>query len=148
MRNNRKRRPTHPGEILREDVLPSAGLTQDKLARLLGVSRRTVSEIVHERRPVTTDMTHRLARAFGTSPEMWLGLQHRLGLILILKILFVGSGTRKDLGVFSLRRRSEVSRLFLQSNSSAQTEKRQIRQLHGLACSVREFSCPFPLDFV
>ena len=65
MRNNRKRRSTHPGEILREDVLPAAGLTQDKLARLLGVSRRTVSEILHERRPVTTDMAHRLARAFG-----------------------------------------------------------------------------------
>jgi addiction module HigA family antidote len=62
MLNNRKRRPTHPGEILREDVLPAAGLTQDKLARLLGVSRRTVSEILHERRPVTTDMAHRLAR--------------------------------------------------------------------------------------
>src|SRR3989454_8962250 len=72
--NNRKRRPTHPGEILRDDVLPAAGLTQDKLARLLGVSRRTVSEILHERRPVTTDMAHRLARAFGTSPGMWLGL--------------------------------------------------------------------------
>jgi len=75
MLNNRKRRPTHPDKILREDVLPAAGLTQDKLARLLGVSRRTVSEILHERRPFTTDMAHRLARAFGTSPEMWLGLQ-------------------------------------------------------------------------
>ena len=52
MRNNRKRRPTHPGEILREDILPAPGLTQDKLARLLGVSRRTISEILHERRPV------------------------------------------------------------------------------------------------
>src|ERR1700736_231123 len=75
MLNNRKRRPTHPGEILREDVLPAAELTQDKLACLLSVSRRTVSEILHERRPVTTDMAHRLARAFGTSPDMWLGLQ-------------------------------------------------------------------------
>ncbi|MFN2531108.1 MAG: HigA family addiction module antitoxin [Pyrinomonadaceae bacterium] len=64
MRNNRRRRPTHPGEILREDVLPAARLTQDKLAKLM--SRRTVSEILHERRPVTTDMAHRLARAFGT----------------------------------------------------------------------------------
>src|ERR1043165_9603084 len=73
--NKRKRRPTHPGEILREDVLPAAGLTQDKFAKLIGVSRRTISEILHERRPVTTDMAHRLARAFGTSPEMWLGLQ-------------------------------------------------------------------------
>ncbi|MCU1265942.1 MAG: family transcriptional regulator [Acidobacteria bacterium] len=71
MPNNRKRRPTHPGEILREDVLPAAGLTRDKLARLLGVSRRTISEILHERQSVTTDMAHRLARALGTSPEMW-----------------------------------------------------------------------------
>lgn len=78
--NNKKRRPTHPGEVLREDVLPAAGLTQDKLARLLGVSRRTISEILHERRPVTTDMAHRLARAFGTSPEMWLGLQQDVDL--------------------------------------------------------------------
>ena len=78
--SNRKRRPTHPGEILREDVLPGAGLTPDKLARLLGVSRRTISEILNERRPVTTDMAYRLARAFGTSPEMWLGLQHDVDL--------------------------------------------------------------------
>jgi addiction module HigA family antidote len=80
MLNNRKRRPTHPGEILREDVLPSAGLTQAELARVLGVSRRSVSEILHERRPVSTDMAHRLARAFGTSPEMWLGLQQDVDL--------------------------------------------------------------------
>src|SRR6266849_6752917 len=44
------------------------------------ISRRTVSEILHERRPVTTDMAHRLARAFGTSPEMWLGLQQDIDL--------------------------------------------------------------------
>ena len=78
--NNRKRRPTHPGEVLREDVLPAAGLTQDKLARLLGVSPRPVSEILHERRPVTTDMAHRLGRAFGTSPEMWLSIQQDVDL--------------------------------------------------------------------
>ena len=76
----RNRRPTPPGEILCEDVLSAAGLTQDKLARLLGVSRRTISEILHEHRPVTTDMAHRLARAFGTSPEMWLGLQQDVDL--------------------------------------------------------------------
>src|SRR6476469_4613161 len=78
--NNRKRRPTHPGEIMREDVLPGAALTQEKLARILGVSRRTISEILNERRPVTTDMAHRLARAFGTPPEMWLGLQQDVDL--------------------------------------------------------------------
>ena len=78
--NNRKRRPTHPGEILGEDVLPGARLTQDKLACLLGVSRRTISEILHERRPVTTDMPHRLASTFGTSPDLWLGLQQDVDL--------------------------------------------------------------------
>jgi addiction module HigA family antidote len=80
MVNKRKRRPTHPGEILREDILPAARLRQDKLAKFLGVSRRTISEILHERRPVTTDMAHRLARAFGTSPEIWRGLQQDVDL--------------------------------------------------------------------
>jgi addiction module HigA family antidote len=75
MLNNRKRRPTHPGAILREDILPETGLTQAQLADLLNVSRRTVSEIVNERRPVTTDVAHRLARVFDTTPEFWLRLQ-------------------------------------------------------------------------
>jgi addiction module HigA family antidote len=71
----RKRRPTHPGALLREDILPATGLTQTELAEALGVSRRTVNEIVQERRPVTTDMAHRLARAFNTTPESWLRMQ-------------------------------------------------------------------------
>jgi antitoxin HigA-1 len=75
MLNNRERRPTHPGEILREDILPAAGLTQTELARQLGISRRSVSQIVHERRPVTADMAHRLARVFDNTPEFWLNLQ-------------------------------------------------------------------------
>ena len=77
---NRKRRPTHPGAILREDVLRAAGFTQDEFARILRVSRWTIIKILHERRPVTTDIAHRLARAFGTSPEMWLGLQQDVDL--------------------------------------------------------------------
>ena len=60
--------------------IEAAGLTRDKLARLLGVSVQTISEILNERRPLTTDIAHRLARAFGTSPEMWLGLQHDVDL--------------------------------------------------------------------
>ena len=69
---------THPfGRDSARELLPAAGLTHDELAHLLGVSR-TVSEILHERRPVTTDMAHRSARAFGTSPEMWLGLQQEV----------------------------------------------------------------------
>jgi addiction module HigA family antidote len=80
MLNGRKRRPTHPGEILREDVLPATGLTQGEFANLLGVSRRTVNEILQEKRPVTVDMAHRLARALGTSPDVWLGLQQDIDL--------------------------------------------------------------------
>jgi addiction module HigA family antidote len=75
MLNGRKRRPVHPGEILREDVMPEIGLSQGEFADLLGVSRRTVNEILQERRPVTVDMAHRLARALKTSPDVWLGLQ-------------------------------------------------------------------------
>ncbi len=71
-------RPTHPGEILREDVLPAMGVTQEQLATLLGVSRRTISEIIHERRPVTADMAIRLGRLFGTTPTMWLNMQYAL----------------------------------------------------------------------
>ena len=71
----RKRRPTHPGELLREETLPAAGLTQTELAQRLGVSRRVVSEIIHERRSVTPDLAHRLARVFSTTPEFWLRLQ-------------------------------------------------------------------------
>ncbi|MBP7713038.1 MAG: HigA family addiction module antidote protein [Gammaproteobacteria bacterium] len=76
----RNRKPTHPGAILREDVLPSLGLTQGELAGRLGVSRRTVSEIVHERRPVTPDMALRLARLLGGSAESWLNMQRAVDL--------------------------------------------------------------------
>jgi antitoxin HigA-1 len=77
---NRKRRPTHPGEILREDVIPATGLTQEKLAQRLGVSRRTVNEILNERRPVSIDMAHRLARVFNTTPDFWINMQTALDL--------------------------------------------------------------------
>lgn len=80
MMSNRKRRPTHPGEVLREDVLPGLGLTQGQFAELLGVSRRTVNEILQERRAVTVDMAHRLARALSTSPDVWMGLQQDVDL--------------------------------------------------------------------
>jgi addiction module HigA family antidote len=65
---------------LREDVLPETGLTQAEFASLLGVSRRTVNEILQEKRPVSVDMAHRLARVLSTSPDVWLGLQQDVDL--------------------------------------------------------------------
>jgi len=75
MLNGRKRRPTHPGELLREEILPAAGVTQKELAAWLGVSRRSVSDLLRERRTLTPDMAHRLARVFKTTPEFWMNLQ-------------------------------------------------------------------------
>ncbi len=67
---NRIRKPTHPGELIREDLLLETGMSQTQLARLMGVSRRTVSEIVNERRRVTPDIAFRLAKVFSSTPEM------------------------------------------------------------------------------
>lgn len=70
-----KRRPTHPGELLREETLPAAGLTASELAARLGVSARGITALLNERRAVTPDLAHRLARVFKTTPEFWLRLQ-------------------------------------------------------------------------
>lgn len=72
--NNRKRRPTHPGEVLR-DLLPDTGLTQVQFSNLLGVSPRTLSLVLQQKRAVTVDLAHRLSRALGTSTEVWLSMQ-------------------------------------------------------------------------
>jgi addiction module HigA family antidote len=72
---SKTRRPTHPGELLREETLPAAGLSQSELAGRLGISRRTVNDLVHERRSINPDLAHRLARVFNTTPEFWLRLQ-------------------------------------------------------------------------
>lgn len=69
------RRPTHPGAILREDVLPALGMTQAEFAERLGVSRLTVSELLNEKRTLSTEMALRLSRLLGTSPESWLAMQ-------------------------------------------------------------------------
>lgn len=75
-----KRRPTHPGAILREDVLPHLRMTQKDFADRLGVSRLTVSDVIHEKRPVTPDMAMRLGRLLGNGPEIWLRMQQTLDL--------------------------------------------------------------------
>ena len=77
---NRKIRPTHPGEMLREDFLPDYGLTVSRLAEALGVSRQTVNELLRERRAVSPEMALRLSRLFGNSPEFWLNVQRAVDL--------------------------------------------------------------------
>ena len=75
-----KRRPTHPGEILREDFIPDYDLTVTGLATALGVSRQTVNELLRERRTLSPEMALRLSRLFGNSPEFWLNLQRAVDL--------------------------------------------------------------------
>lgn len=75
-----QRRPTHPGEILREDFMPEYGLTVSGLAEALGVSRQTVNELVRERRALSPEMALRLSTLFGNSPEFWLNLQRAVDL--------------------------------------------------------------------
>jgi addiction module HigA family antidote len=68
--------PPHPGESLREDVLAPLGLSVTATAKALGISRKTLSEIVNGKSPVTPDIAVRLERAFTAPPaEMWLRLQ-------------------------------------------------------------------------
>ena len=57
-----------------------ASLTQKELAERLGVSRRTVSELIHERRTMTADMAIRLSRVFKTTPDIWMNLQKAVDL--------------------------------------------------------------------
>ena len=78
--DNRQARPTHPGEMLREDFLPDYELTISGLAGALGVSRQTINDLVRERRAVSPEMALRLARLFGNSPEFWLNAQRAVDL--------------------------------------------------------------------
>jgi addiction module HigA family antidote len=67
--------PVHPGEILKEDVLPSAGLTVTAAAKALGVSRQMLHDILSERKPLSVVMCLKLSRLLGSSPEVWMRLQ-------------------------------------------------------------------------
>lgn len=75
-----KRRPTHPGEMLREDFMPDYHLSVAGLARALGVSRQSVNELLRERRAVSPEMALRLGKLFGNSPEFWLNAQRAVDL--------------------------------------------------------------------
>jgi antitoxin HigA-1 len=73
-------RPIHPGEMLREDILPAVGRPKTEIARLLGISRQTLYDILNEKQPVTPAMALRLARMFGGSAESWTNMQRNYDL--------------------------------------------------------------------
>ena len=68
-------RNIHPGEVLLEEFLKPSGLSQNALAREMGVPPRRVNEIVLGKRPITADTAIRLSKHFGTSEQFWMGLQ-------------------------------------------------------------------------
>ncbi len=75
MTTDEKLRPVHPGEVLLEDFLKPMGLSQSRVALAIGVHPRRINEIVLGKRGVSADTALRLAKFFGNSAELWLGLQ-------------------------------------------------------------------------
>lgn len=67
--------PVHPGAIVREDCLEALGLSVTEGAKHLGVGRQALSNLVNEKAGVSIDMAYRLSKAFGSTPETWLGMQ-------------------------------------------------------------------------
>lgn len=74
-KKNPNRCPTHPGEVLREDILPAAKLNKSEVADRLGISRQHLYDVLNEKKPVSPDMAVRFGKAFGDGPEVWLRMQ-------------------------------------------------------------------------
>lgn len=74
-RRNRARCPTHPGALLREDVIPATGRTKSEIASLLGISRRRLYAILGERKPVSPSVAVRLGKLFGDGGGVWTRMQ-------------------------------------------------------------------------
>jgi addiction module HigA family antidote len=74
------RRPTHPGEMLREDYLADYNLSVAGLASAAGVSRQSINELLGERRGISPEMALRLGKLFGNSPAFWLNAQRAVDL--------------------------------------------------------------------
>ena len=70
----------HPGEMLREDIIPALGRSKTEIAGLLGISRQTLYDILDEKQPVTAGMALRLGKLCGNGPTLWLNLQTRFDL--------------------------------------------------------------------
>jgi antitoxin HigA-1 len=78
-------KPTHPGEFLREDVLPALDIPKTEIAKRLGISRAMLYAILDERAPVSPAMALRLGKLFGTTAESWLNMQRDYDLRMLEK---------------------------------------------------------------
>ena len=67
--------PAHPGEILREDILPALPMSKTAVAEALGISRQTLYDILNEKQPVTAEMAVRFGKLFGNGGRFWVNLQ-------------------------------------------------------------------------
>ena len=74
------RKPSHPGALIRNIILPETGLSVSALAEKCSVARNTMSKVVNERGDVTEDLAIRLSRVLGSSPQFWLAMQAKLNL--------------------------------------------------------------------
>lgn len=74
-RRNPGRCPTHPGELLREDILPAVGMGKSEVAEALGISRQHLYDILNEKKPVSPEVAARLGKAFGDGAGVWLRMQ-------------------------------------------------------------------------
>lgn len=75
-----KRKPTHPGIVFLEDVMKPLNLSVTETARMLGVSRKALSEFVNEKASLSPEMALRIAKATNTSAESWMNMQQKLTL--------------------------------------------------------------------
>ena len=73
-------KPAHPGEVLKEMYLEPLELTVTSAAESLGITRKTLSELINGRSGISTSMSLRLSKAFGTTPELWLNMQQNYDL--------------------------------------------------------------------
>ena len=67
--------PPHPGELVKYECLEPLGLSVTRAAKGLGVTRQALSDLVNEKSGISVDMAIRLSKAFGSTPEVWLGMQ-------------------------------------------------------------------------
>ena len=73
-----KRKPTHPGNVFLEDVLRPLNISITEAAKMLGISRKALSEFVHEKVSMSPEMAIRISRATETSVESWMNMQQKL----------------------------------------------------------------------